>query len=87
MSEDEINQAPVQLSGKIMGVGTSNLVIDVTANAKHLNLAYLRELSPGLKKLNLAGTVDMDLDIYLPYAAPKKSRSTECWQPEISVFS
>ncbi|MBP1741739.1 MAG: hypothetical protein H6Q48_4032, partial [Deltaproteobacteria bacterium] len=69
-----INQAPVQLSGKIMGVGTSNLVIDVTANAKHLNLAYLRELSPGLKKLNLAGTVDMDLDIYLPYAAPKKSR-------------
>jgi uncharacterized protein YhdP len=69
-----INQAPVQLSGKIMGVGTPNLVIDVTANAKHLNLAHLRELSPGLKKLNLAGTVDMDLDIYLPYAAPKKSR-------------
>jgi len=69
-----INQAPVQLSGKITGVGTPNLVIDVTANAKHLNLAHLRELSPGLKKLNLAGTVDMDLDIYLPYAAPKKSR-------------
>jgi hypothetical protein len=69
-----INQAPVQLSGKIMGVGTPNLVIDVTASANHLNLAHLRELSPGLKKLNLAGTVDMDLDIYLPYAAPKKSR-------------
>ncbi|MCU0596621.1 MAG: AsmA family protein, partial [Desulfobacterota bacterium] len=69
-----INQAPFQLSGKITGVGTPNLVIDATANAKHLNLAHLRELSPGLKKLNLAGTVDMDLDIYLPYAAPKKSR-------------
>jgi hypothetical protein len=69
-----INEAPVQLSGKITGVGAPNLVIDVTANAKHLNLAHLRELSPGLKKLNLAGTVDMDLDIYLPYAAPKKSR-------------
>lgn len=69
-----INQAPVELSGKITGVGTPNLVIDVTAIAKHLDLAHLRELSPGLKKLNLAGTVDMDLDIYLPYAAPKKSR-------------
>jgi uncharacterized protein involved in outer membrane biogenesis len=69
-----INQAPVQLSGKIMGVGTPNLVIDVTANAKHLNLAHLRELSPSLRKLSLAGTVDMDLDIYIPYAAAKKSR-------------
>jgi len=69
-----INQAPVQLSGKIMGVGTPNLVIDVTANAKHLNLAHLRELSPALRKMSLGGMVDMDVDIYLPYAGAKKSR-------------
>jgi uncharacterized protein involved in outer membrane biogenesis len=69
-----VNQAPVSLSGKIRGVGTPNLVVDVKANAKHLNLAHLCELSPSLRKLRLAGTVDMDLDIYIPYATAKKSR-------------
>jgi len=69
-----VNQAPVRLSGKILGVGTQNLVLDVNANAKHLELADLRELFPALKKLSLAGMVDMDLDVYLPYAAAKKSK-------------
>ena len=70
----QVNQAPVQLSGKILGVGTPNLVVDVKAGAKHLELAHLRELSPALKKLSLAGTVDMDLDVHVPYAAAKNSR-------------
>ena len=30
--------------------------------------------SPALKKLSLAGTVDMDLDVYIPYAAATNSR-------------
>ncbi len=70
----QVNQAPVSLSGKIQGVGTPNLVVDVKAGAKHLNLAHLAELSPSLKKLSLAGTVDMDLDIYIPYATAMKTR-------------
>jgi hypothetical protein len=70
----QVNQAPVSLSGKIQGVGTPNLVVDVKVNAKHLNLAHLRELSPSLRKLSLAGTVDMDLDVYIPYATAMKSR-------------
>jgi hypothetical protein len=70
----QVNQAPVRLSGKILGVGTRNLVIDAKASAKQLDLAHLRELIPALKKLSLAGMVDMDLDVYIPYAAPKNSR-------------
>jgi hypothetical protein len=69
-----VNQAPVRLSGKILGVGTPNLVVDVEANARQLELAHLRELFPALKKLSLAGAVDMDLDVYIPYAAAKKNR-------------
>jgi hypothetical protein len=70
----QVNQAPVRLSGKILGVGTPNLVVDVEANARQLELAHLRELFPALKKLGLAGAVDMDLDIYIPYATAMKSR-------------
>jgi uncharacterized protein YhdP len=69
-----VNQAPVQLSGKILGVGTPNLLIDVKAGAKKLDLAHVRELSPSLKTLGLAGTVDMDLNIYLPYASASNTR-------------
>jgi hypothetical protein len=70
----QVNKAPVGVSGKLQGAGTPDLVVDMKANAKHLNLAHLAELSPSLKKLGLAGTVDMDLDIYIPYATAMKSR-------------
>ena len=70
----QINQAPVRLSGKFLGVGTPNLLIDVKAGARQLDLAHLRELFPALKKLSLGGTVDMDLDVYIPYAAARDSR-------------
>ncbi|RPJ22832.1 MAG: AsmA family protein, partial [Desulfobacteraceae bacterium] len=51
-----------------------NLLIDVKAGARQLDLAHLQELSPSLKKLGLGGTVDMDLDVYIPYAAARDSR-------------
>jgi len=70
----QVNQAPVRLSGKFRGVGTPNLLIDVKAGARQLDLAHLQELSPSLKKLGLGGTVDMDLDVYIPYAAARDSR-------------
>ena len=72
----QVNQSPVRLSGKVLGVATPNLVIDVKAYTKQLDLVHLRELFPALKKHGLAGMLDMDLDIYIPYAAAKKSRLT-----------
>jgi uncharacterized protein YhdP len=70
----QVNQAPVRLSGKVLGVGTPNLEVDVKAYAKQLDLAHLRELFPALKKHSLTGKLDMDLDVYIPYAAARKSR-------------
>ena len=70
----QVNQAPVRLSGKFLGVGTPNLLVDVNAYAKQLDLAHLRELFPALKKHGLAGKLDMDLDLYIPYAAARTSR-------------
>jgi hypothetical protein len=69
-----VNQAPVRLSGKILGVGTPSLVVDVKANTRQLELDHLRELFPSLKKLGLDGTVDMDLQIYIPREAARNSR-------------
>jgi hypothetical protein len=69
-----VDQSPVRLSGKILGVGTPDLVVDVKANAKQLDLAHFRELFPALKKVHLTGIVDMDLNVYIPYAAARKSR-------------
>ncbi len=57
----QINQAPIRLTGKVLAVGTPNLVVDVKTNAKQLDLAHLRELFPALKKHGLAGKLDMDL--------------------------
>jgi hypothetical protein len=68
-----VNQAPVRLSGKFLGVGTPNLEVDVKAYAKQLDLADLRELFPALKKHGLTGKLDMDLSVYIPYEAPKNS--------------
>jgi uncharacterized protein YhdP len=69
-----INQAPVRLSGKLLKVGTPNPVVDAKAFTKQLDLAHLGKLIPALKKTDLAGKLDMDLDIYIPYATPAKSR-------------
>jgi hypothetical protein len=69
-----VDQMPVHLSGKILGAGTPNLVVDVKAGAEQLDLAHFRELFPDVKKLGLAGTVDMDLNVYIPYATPRQSR-------------
>ena len=68
----QVNQAPVRLSGKVLGVGTPNLVVDVKANAKQLDLAHLRELFPALKKHGLAGKLDMDLECLHPLCGCKE---------------
>jgi uncharacterized protein YhdP len=69
-----INQAPVRLSGKILGMGSPEMLVSVRAYARKLDLSHLAELLPTLKTLKLGGMLDMDLDVHVPYSAPAKSR-------------
>jgi len=69
-----INQAPVRLSGKILGIGSPEMLVSVRAYARKLDLSHLAELLPTLKKMKLGGMLDMDLDVHVPYSAPAKSR-------------
>ncbi len=41
---------------------------------KGLDLAQLAELVPALKKINVQGVLDMDVDVHVPYSAPAGSR-------------
>lgn len=70
----QVNQAPVRLSGKFLGLGTSGPVVNATVYTNRLNLAHVREFVPALKRVGLAGTLDADLEVYLPYAAAERSR-------------
>jgi uncharacterized protein YhdP len=69
-----INQAPVRLSGKILGIGSPEMLVSVRAYARKLDLSHLAELLPTLKTMKLGGMLDMDLDVHVPYSAPAKSR-------------
>jgi uncharacterized protein YhdP len=69
-----INQAPVRLSGNFLGLGTPKMLVSAKAYARQLNLAHVAELLPALKDLKLGGTLDMDLDVHVPYSTPAQSR-------------
>ncbi|NQT69047.1 MAG: AsmA-like C-terminal domain-containing protein [Desulfobacteraceae bacterium] len=69
-----INQAPVRLSGEFFGIGTPKMLVSAKAYAKQLDLAALAELLPALKDFKLGGTLDMNLDVHVPYSTPTKSR-------------
>ena len=70
----QINQAPIRMSGKLLNIGSPNLIVNAKAYAKQLDLAHLAELAPALKNLKLGGKLDMDVDAHLPYANLKKSK-------------
>jgi hypothetical protein len=69
-----INQAPIRLSGKILSIGSPEMLFSVRAYARKLDLSHLAELLPTLKTMKLGGLLDMDLDVHVPYSAPAKSR-------------
>jgi uncharacterized protein involved in outer membrane biogenesis len=69
-----INQAPVRLSGQILGIGSPQMLVSVRAYTRKLDLSHLAELLPTLKTMKLGGMLDMDLDVHLPFSAPAKSR-------------
>ncbi|KGM44046.1 hypothetical protein JY97_03380 [Alkalispirochaeta odontotermitis] len=69
-----VNQAPVRLSGNVLRIGSPEMIVSASAHAGKLDLSHLAELLPALKEMKLAGILDMDLDVHIPYSAPAKSR-------------
>jgi uncharacterized protein involved in outer membrane biogenesis len=69
----KLNQSPIQLQGKLSGGGTPQLVVDGKASTEGLDLKQLSGLFPPLKDLELAGILDMNIDVHYPQADPGKS--------------
>ena len=69
-----VNNVPVQLSGKVLDIGSSQMLIAVRGKANNVNLAHLAELLPALKEMKLEGILDLDVDVHMPWSAPAKSR-------------
>jgi hypothetical protein len=69
-----VNQSPIQLEGKLSGGGTPRFVVDGKARTERLDLKQLSGLFAPLKELELAGILDMNIDVYYPHADPGKSK-------------
>jgi hypothetical protein len=69
-----VNGALIRLEGRLSGGGTSHLVVNAKVRTEGLNLAHLAGFVYPLKKLEAQGMLDMDLDVYLPYTDPMKTR-------------
>jgi uncharacterized protein YhdP len=69
-----LNQSPIQLEGKLSGGGTDQLVVDGKARTERLDLKKLSGLFPPLKEFELAGILDMNIDVHYPHADPGKSK-------------
>ncbi len=69
-----VDQAPFRVDGQLSKVGTPQMLIDVEGKAEQLDLGNVAALMGPLKARNLTGTLDMDIDIYLPCADPRQTR-------------
>jgi len=69
-----VNQSPIQLEGKLSGGGTDRFVVDGKARTERLDLKKLSGLFPPLKDLELAGILDMKINVHYPHADPGKSK-------------
>jgi len=69
-----INQAPVRLSGKVLGIGSRNILVSAKAYTGKMDLSHLAELVPALEAMKLEGMLDLDLDVHVPYSDLAKSR-------------
>ena len=69
-----ISQAPFRVSGQLSKVGTPQMLIDVEGNTERLDLRHVAALIGPLKEMGLTGTLDMDMDIYIPYANPMQTK-------------
>jgi hypothetical protein len=69
-----VNQSPISLQGTLSGGGTDRFVVDGKARTERLDLKQLSGLLPPLKELELAGILDMNIDVHYPHADPGKSK-------------
>jgi uncharacterized protein involved in outer membrane biogenesis len=69
-----LNKAPVGLDGKISGGGTAQLTVDTKARAEGLVLTNLGSMFRPLRQLELAGKLDMNVDVHYSKARPAESR-------------
>ncbi len=69
-----INRAPIRLSGSVLGIGSPGLLVSGTLFTRRLDLSHLAELLPELKSMKPAGIVDMDVELHVPFSAPKETR-------------
>jgi uncharacterized protein YhdP len=77
MAEDltaRLNNAPLGLDGRLSGGGTERLVVDAKAKAEGLALADLSSLYRPLKKFELDGMLDMNINVHYLKAQPAESR-------------
>jgi hypothetical protein len=68
-----LGQSPIQLQGKLSGGGTPQLVVDGKAQIEGLDLKQLSGFFLPLKEFELAGILDMNIDVHYPHADPGKS--------------
>jgi uncharacterized protein involved in outer membrane biogenesis len=69
-----LNKAPIALDGKLSGGGTERLIVDAKAKAESLALADLSSLFRPLKEFELAGMLDMNINVHYAKAQPAESR-------------
>lgn len=58
-----VNDAPLELHGQVRGNGPADLLVDLTLLAKNLTLSPLAEVIPPLALMQLAGTLNADLNL------------------------
>jgi hypothetical protein len=70
----QINQMPVTLTGKVLNIGSPQMLISGKVKAEKIDLAHVAALVPALKELQLVGIVALDMDVHVPWATPRQSR-------------
>lgn len=68
------NGQTVALSGNIVDIGTPEMLISAKVYGEQLDITRLTGSVPALADLDIGGILDVDLDAYVPYATPEKSR-------------
>jgi hypothetical protein len=72
----QINQLPVTLSGKVLDIGSPQMLISGKVKAEKIDLAHVAALVPAFKELQPVGIVALDMDVHVPWATPRQSRLT-----------
>jgi uncharacterized protein involved in outer membrane biogenesis len=69
-----LNRAPIELDGTLSAGGTEQLTVDTKAKVEGLVLTDLGSLVRPLRELELAGKLDMDINVHYSKVRPAESR-------------